>query len=137
MNSSEYDIFLGISDNALEFVLPLKKGNSWDIDLTKLSYCSNINMRSESFIIKINTKSKNDLYNKCILDNLSIKKQQIFLNFYYDLVTKKNVFYKKLINEENSLKFNKQIKNAFNHIILENLVELCSKRLTYIIGISP
>ena len=121
MNSSEYDIFLGISDNALEFVLPLKKGNSWDIDLTKLSYCSNINMTSESFIIKINTKSKNDLYNKCILDNLSIKKQQIFLNFYYDLVTKKNVFYKKLINEQNSLKFNKQIKNAFNHIILENL----------------
>ena len=121
MNTFEYDIFLGISDNALELVLPLKKGNSWDIDLTKLSHCSNKHMRSDSLNIKINTKSNKNLYNKCILDNLSIKKQQIFLNFYYDLVTKKNEFYKKLINEQNSLKFNKQIKNAFNHITLQNL----------------
>ena len=121
MNTFEYDIFLGISDNALELVLPLKKGNSWDIDLTKLSHCSNKHMRSDSLKIKINTKNNKNLYNKCILDNFSIKKQQIFLNFYYDLVTKKNVFYKKLINEQNSLKFNKQIKNAFNHITLQNL----------------
>ena len=78
-------------------------------------------MRSDSLNIKINTKSNKNLYNKCILENLPIKKQQIFLNFFYDLVTKKNVFYENLINEQNSLKFNKQIKNAFNHITLQNL----------------
>ena len=54
MDIFKYDVYLGMnySNKTMEFVLPLSKGNSWDIDKDKLKKCKKQSYNDDAVFFK-------------------------------------------------------------------------------------
>ena len=123
MDLFKYDVYLGMnySNKNMEFVLPLSKGNSWDIDKDKLKKCNKQSYNDDAVFFKtIGTNILNDNI-KCLFNTISIDQQQIFLNFFDELVSNKNKLFESSINESTDANEKKMIKSKLNILTKESL----------------
>ena len=119
----KYDVYLGMnySNKNMEFVLPLSKGNSWDIDKDKLKKCKKQSYNDDAVFFKtIGTNILND-NNQCLFNTISIDQQQIFLNFFDELVSNKNKLFESSINESTDANEKKMIKSKLDILTKESL----------------
>ena len=138
MDLFKYDFYLGMnySNKNMEFVLPLSKGNSWDIDKDKLKKCNKQSFNDDAVYFKtIENNILND-NNKCLFNTIStvnieniiheefsstIDQQQIFINFFDDLVNNKKKLFELSINESTDANEKKMIKSKLNILTKESL----------------
>ena len=123
MDIFKYDVYLGMNYNNknMEFVLPLSKGNSWDVDKDKLKKCNKQSFNDDAVYFKtIENNILNDS-NKCLFNTISIDQQQIFLNFFDELVSNKNKLFESSINESTDANEKKMIKSKLNILTKESL----------------
>ena len=138
MDIFKYDVYLGMNYNNknMEFVLPLSKGNSWDIDKDKLKKCNKQSFNDDAVYFKtIENNILNDS-NKCLFNTIStvnienvihekfsstIDQQQIFINFFDDLVNNKKKLFELSINESTDANEKKMIKSKLNILTKESL----------------
>jgi hypothetical protein len=123
MDLFKYDVYLGMnySNKNMEFVLPLSKGNSWDIDKDKLKKCNKQSYNDDAVFFKtIGTNILNDNI-KCLFNTISIDQQQIFLNFFDELVSNKNKLFESSINESTDANEKKMIKSKLDILTKESL----------------
>jgi hypothetical protein len=138
MDIFKYDVYLGMnySNKTMEFVLPLSKGNSWDIDKDKLKKCKKQSYNDDAVFFKtIENNILND-NNQCLFNTIStvnienvihekfsstIDQQQIFINFFDDLVNNKKKLFELSINESTDANEKKMIKSKLNILTKESL----------------
>ena len=138
MDIFKYDVYLGMnySNKNMEFVLPLSKGNSWDIDKDKLKKCNKQSFNDDAVYFKtIENNILNDS-NKCLFNTIStvnienviheefsstIDQQQIFINFFDDLVNNKKKLFELSIDESTDANEKKMIKSKLYILTKESL----------------
>ena len=138
MDIFEYDVYLGMnySNNNMEFVLPLSKGNSWDIDEDKLKKCNKQSFNDDALYFKTIGNNMLSDNNKCLFNTIStvnieniihkelsstINQQQIFINFFDELVNNKKKLFESSIDESSDSKEKKMIKSKLNILTKKSL----------------
>ena len=138
MDIFEYDVYLGMnySNKNMEFVLPLSKGNSWDIDEDKLKKCNKQSFNDDALYFKTIGNNMLSDNNKCLFNTIStvnieniihkelsstINQQQIFINFFDELVNNKKKLFESSIGESSDAKEKKMIKSKLNILTKKSL----------------
>jgi len=123
MDIFKYDVYLGMnySNKTMEFVLPFTRDNSWDIHSDKLNSCNKQSFNDDVVYFKIIENNIINDNNQCLFNTISIDQQQIFLNFFDELVSNKNKLFESSINESTDANEKKMIKSKLNILTKESL----------------
>jgi hypothetical protein len=119
----KYDVYLGMnySNKTMEFVLPFSRENSWDIHIDKLNSCNKQSFNDDVVYFKIIGNNIINDNNQCLFNTISIDQQQIFLNFFDELVSNKNKLFESSINESTDANEKKMIKSKLDILTKESL----------------
>ena len=119
----KYDVYLGMnySNKTMEFVLPFSRDNSWDIHIDKLNSCNKQSFNDDVVYFKIIENNIINDNNQCLFNTISIDQQQIFLNFFDELVSNKNKLFESSINESTDANEKKMIKSKLDILTKESL----------------
>ena len=123
MDIFKYDVYLGMnySNKTMEFVLPFSRDNSWDIHIDKLNSCNKQSFNDDVVYFKIIENNIINDNNQCLFNTISIDQQQIFLNFFDELVSNKNKLFESSINESTDANEKKMIKSKLDILTNESL----------------
>ena len=123
MDIFKYDVYLGMnySNKTMEFVLPFSRDNSWDIHIDKLNSCNKQSFNDDVVYFKIIENNIINDNNQCLFNTISIDQQQIFLNFFDELVSNKNKLFESSINESTDANEKKMIKSKLDILTKESL----------------
>jgi hypothetical protein len=123
MDIFKYDVYLGMnySNKTMEFVLPFTRDNSWDIHSDKLNSCNKQSFNDDVVYFKIIGNNIINDNNQCLFNTISVDQQQIFLNFFDELVSNKNKLFESSINESTDANEKKMIKSKLNILTKESL----------------
>ena len=105
----------------MEFVLPFSRDNSWDIHIDKLNSCNKQSFNDDVVYFKIIENNIFNDNNQCLFNTISIDQQQIFLNFFDELVSNKNKLFESSINESTDANEKKMIKSKLDILTKESL----------------
>ena len=123
MDIFKYDVYLGMnySNKTMEFVLPFTRDNSWDIHSDKLNSCNKQSFNDDVVYFKIIENNIINDNNQCLFNTISVDQQQIFLNFFDELVSNKNKLFESSINESTDANEKKMIKSKLDILTKESL----------------
>ena len=112
---------MNYSNKTMEFVLPFTRDNSWDIHSDKLNSCKKQSFNDDVVYFKIIGNNIINDNNQCLFNTISIDQQQIFLNFFDELVSNKNKLFESSINESTDANEKKMIKSKLDILTKESL----------------
>jgi hypothetical protein len=125
----EYPVFIGIKKDksTINIILPtisIKSKDSWKIDKNKITLCDPKIIRKGAISFNINKNNSNNNTINCILNSLSYKEQNIFLNLYNIFYNNVEQIFNNSIDETNQEKEKKLIKKSLNNIKMKSIISI-------------